>query len=101
MTDEVKAMASFRPLNLLEEQSVCWAKDLDAIFCCNVLIHFDGSSSQQTIQRFHDSLLPNGYLFVENSESLYGVSDNYRLVHFTGTTTYRKSCLQSFAAGVI
>ena len=101
VTDEVKEMLSFRPLNLLEEHSSGWAKDLDAIFCCNVLIHFDGSLQRRTIQRFHDSLLPNGYLFVGNSESLYGVSDNFRLVHFPGTTAYRKVCLQSPAAGVI
>lgn len=101
VTDEVKAMVSFHPLNLLEEHSVSWAKDMDAIFCCNVLIHFDGSAQRRTIQRFHDSLLPNGYLFVGNSESLYGVSDNFRLVHFPGSTAYRKVCLQSPAAGVI
>jgi len=61
------------------------------IFCCNVLIYFDLASKRRVIQHFYNNLLPYGYLFLGHSESLYGVSNDFRLVHFPGTTGYVKS----------
>ncbi len=58
---------------------MCFMKGLDIIFCCNVLIYFDLLSKQRVIQHFYNNLLPHGYFFMGNSESLYGVSDDFRL----------------------
>jgi len=65
-------------------------KSLDMIFCCNVLIYFDLASKQKVIQHFYNNLLPHGYLFMGHSESLYGVSEDFRLVHLPGATAYVK-----------
>ncbi len=59
-------------------------KSLDVIFCCNVLIYFDLASKRRVIQHFYNNLLPHGYLFLGHSESLYGVTDDFRLVHLPG-----------------
>jgi len=67
------------------------------IFCCNVLIYFDLASKRRVIQRFFQNLLPHGYLFLGQAESLYGVSDDFQLVHLPGTTAYRKA--EKTAAG--
>jgi chemotaxis protein methyltransferase CheR len=63
-------------------------KNMDAIFCCNVLIYFDLASKRRVIQHFFNTLLPHGYLFLGRSESLYGVNDEFRLVHLPGATAY-------------
>ena len=55
-----------------------------------MLIYFDLSSKRRVIQHFYNNLLPHGYLFLGHSESLYGVSDEFRLVHLPGTTAYVK-----------
>jgi chemotaxis protein methyltransferase CheR len=48
-------------------------------------------SKRHVIQHFYNNLLPHGYLFLGHSESLYGISDDFRLVHFPSATAYVKS----------
>jgi chemotaxis protein methyltransferase CheR len=81
---------TFSRLNLSDDDCMGFMKGLDIIFCCNVLIYFDLLSKQRVIQHFYNNLLPHGYFFMGNSESLYGVSDHFRLVHLPGATAYIK-----------
>ena len=92
-----RADVNFARLNLSDDARMSFMKGLDAIFCCNVLIYFDLASKRRVIQRFFQNLLPHGYLFLGQAESLYGVSDDFQLVHLPGTTAYKKS--ESAAAG--
>jgi chemotaxis protein methyltransferase CheR len=80
----------FSRLNLSDYSRMTLMKSMDAIFCCNVLIYFDLASKRRVIQHFFNNLLPHGYLFLGHAESLYGVSDDFRLVHLPGTTAYVK-----------
>jgi len=86
----VCAGVSFSRLNLSDDARMVFMKNLDVIFCCNVLIYFDLASKRRVIEHFHDSLLPHGHLFLGHSESLYGVNNDFRLVHFPGATAYIK-----------
>lgn len=81
---------SFSRLNLSDASRMTFMKSIDVIFCCNVLIYFDLASKRRVIQHFFNNLLPHGYLFLGHSESLYGVNDDFRLVHFPGATAYVK-----------
>jgi chemotaxis protein methyltransferase CheR len=85
-----RADVSFSRLNLSDDARMSFMKGLDAIFCCNVLIYFDLASKRRVLQCFFNNLLPHGYLFLGQAESLYGVSDDFQLVHLPGTTAYRK-----------
>jgi chemotaxis protein methyltransferase CheR len=91
---QVNALArsniSFSRLNLSDDSRMTFTKSMDVIFCCNVLIYFDLASKRRVIQHFFNNLLPHGYLFLGHSESLYGVNDDFRLVHFPGATAYVK-----------
>jgi chemotaxis protein methyltransferase CheR len=82
---------SFNRLNLSDDARMTFMKGLDVIFCCNVLIYFDLASKRRVIEHFYNDLLPHGYLFLGHSESLYGVSEDFRLVHLPGTTAYVKA----------
>jgi chemotaxis protein methyltransferase CheR len=81
---------SFNRLNLSDDARMTFMKSMDVIFCCNVLIYFDLASKRRVIQHFFNNLLPHGYLFLGHSESLYGVSEDFRLVHLPGATAYMK-----------
>jgi chemotaxis protein methyltransferase CheR len=85
-----RANISFSRLNLSDDARMTFMKSMDIIFCCNVLIYFDLASKRRVIQHFFNNLLPHGYLFLGHSESLYGVSDDFRLVHLPGATAYVK-----------
>lgn len=86
----VRSYVTFSRLNLSDDARMTFMKSLDIILCCNVLIYFDLLSKRRVIQHFYNNLLPHGYLFLGHSESLYGVSDEFRLVHLPGTTAYVK-----------
>lgn len=86
----VRSGVSFSRLNLSDNSRMIFMKSLDIIFCCNVLIYFDVSSKRRVIQHFYNNLLPHGYLFLGHSESLYGVNEDFRLVHLPRATAYVK-----------
>jgi chemotaxis protein methyltransferase CheR len=87
----IRTGVNFSRLNLSDDARMASMKAVDAIFCCNVLIYFDLKSKRRVLERFHKNLLPHGYLFLGQSESLYKVSNDFRLVHLPGTTAYVKA----------
>jgi chemotaxis protein methyltransferase CheR len=86
-----RKLITFSRLNLLDDPRILFMKDMDLIFCANVLIYFDLVSKRRVIQHFYSNLRPHGYLFLGHSESLYGVNDQFKLVHFPSATGYLKS----------
>jgi chemotaxis protein methyltransferase CheR len=88
--DQLKAQIRFDRVNLSDDSKMLFQKGLDIIFCCNVLIYFDLVSKRRVVQHFYANLLPGGYLFLGQAESLFQVDDSFRLVHFSGTTAYWK-----------
>jgi len=88
---EVQSAVNFSRLNLLEDARMLFTKGVDLILCCNVLIYFDAVSKKRVIQHFYTNLLQHGYLFLGHSESLFGVSDDFQLVHLPSCTAYVKS----------
>lgn len=81
----------FSQLNILNESKVLFLKVLDVIYCCNVLIFFDGLTRCRIVQHFCHNLRPGGYLFLGRNESLRQFNNYFRLVYFAGTTAYGKS----------
>ena len=87
---EVKSLVKFSRLNLIDDARMTFMKGMDVIFCCNVMIYFDGVVRRRIVQHFYNNLLPNAYLFVGHAESLYGINNDFHLVHFPGATGYLK-----------
>jgi chemotaxis protein methyltransferase CheR len=92
---EVKKLISFSRLNLQEDSKMLFMKGMDLIFCCNVLIYFDGASKSKVINHFFSNLNFGGYFFLGTSESLMKLNDQFHLVHFPGTIGYWKPSLSS------
>jgi chemotaxis protein methyltransferase CheR len=90
VNEQLKSLIRFDRINLSDESKMLFQKGIDIIFCCNVLIYFDLPSKRRVVRHFHSDLMPGGYLFLGHAESLFQVNDTFRLVHFPGTTAYRK-----------
>ena len=58
---------TFRRFNLMN--AFPFKNKFQVIFCRNVMIYFDNPTKNKLVERFHDSLVPGGYLFVGHSES--------------------------------
>lgn len=100
VADPVRSHITFSRMNLLEDSKMLFMRGFDVVFCCNVLIYFDGKSKSRTVQHFYNALLPNGYFFLGHSESLFGINDKFRLVHFPGATAYWKPNESASKGGV-
>jgi chemotaxis protein methyltransferase CheR len=92
---EVKKLVTFSRLNLLDDSRMLFMKGMDLIFCCNVLIYFDGASKSKVINHFFSNLNFGGYFFLGTSESLMKLNDQFRLIHFPGTIGYGKPSASS------
>lgn len=90
LAPEVKKFVTFNKLNLYEDSKMIFMKSFDFIFCANVLIYFDTASKSKVVQHFYNNLQPYGYFFVGQSESLHGVNDKFKTVHFPGGFGYKK-----------
>jgi chemotaxis protein methyltransferase CheR len=65
----------------------------DVIFCRNVMIYFDEAEQKRLIEKFYRCLNSDGYLFVGHAESLFGLSDKYKMIHQNNGTAYQKVTL--------
>lgn len=68
---ELRAMVQFARLNLMDAHYPV-ERDMDIIFCRNILIYFDKPTQEAVLLRLTDHLRPGGYLFLGHSETLAG-----------------------------
>lgn len=84
--DSVKKRVMFDYHNLKNDNGL---RNLDVIFCRNVMIYFDRDEQRRLVNRFANCLLPGGYLFIGHAESLQGLSDRFSMIHQNKGIAYR------------
>lgn len=90
LSPDVKKLVNFSMVNLYDDNKMVFMKTFDFIFCANVLIYFDIASKSKVVQHFYNNLQPYGFFFVGQSESLHGVNDKFKTIHFPGGFAYKK-----------
>jgi chemotaxis protein methyltransferase CheR len=92
--DQVKSLVQFTPLNLSSPCSgeICGdLKELDAIFCRNVLIYFPMERAAGLVQNFADALKPSGQLFLGHAETVFQRAPTLEIRRQGGSFYYVKS----------
>jgi chemotaxis protein methyltransferase CheR len=90
INDEIKRMAEYSRLNLLDSRAVSSMGVHDAIFCRNVLIYFDKPTQKRVVEAFAAALRPGGYLFLGHAESIMRLTDLYEPVVSPKAIYYRR-----------
>ncbi len=62
----------------------------DILFCRNALMRLNQEEKIRLLEKLHRCLNPGGYLFVGQSESLFGLTDKFRMIHQDNGTAYQR-----------
>jgi chemotaxis protein methyltransferase CheR len=87
VNDRVRKLVVFDYHNLKHENGM---RDLDVIFCRNVMIYFDEEEQKRVVNKFYEGLAPHGYLLLGHAESLHGWNMNFQFLHDNKGTAYKK-----------
>jgi chemotaxis protein methyltransferase CheR len=81
----VSNMIQFSRFNLMDTPPSSYRFDI--IFCRNVMIYFDKVTQAALVNRFYQCLNKGGHLFIGHSESLTGLSHEFKYIE---PSVYRK-----------
>ena len=85
--DEIKNKIRFDYHNLKNDSG---ERNLDVVFCRNVLIYFDEPAQLTVINNFWNAMAPQSYLFIGHSESLFGMKTNFEFIKTDWACFYGK-----------
>jgi chemotaxis protein methyltransferase CheR len=73
--DSIRAVAAFKPINLLEPLS--FPTKFDIIFCRNVAIYFSDPDKRKLYDGISRVIAPDGFLLIGSTESLNGICQRF------------------------
>jgi chemotaxis protein methyltransferase CheR len=79
----------FSRVNLSEPADTRRFRDIDVIFCRNLLIYFDDVSRRVAAEAMFDALNPGGFICLGHSESMSRMSSLYTVRRFPDATAVR------------
>jgi chemotaxis protein methyltransferase CheR len=94
--DEVRAMVSFRKMNLMEDLSALGTFDI--VFCRNVAIYFNERDRTSLFNRIEQRMDNNGYLVIGSMESLSAITPQFESKRHLRSIYYQ---LKSGAAAAV
>ncbi len=85
--EEIKSLVKFDYHNLINDSGL---KNIDLLFCRNVLIYFDEEAQKSAVNRFFQVMTDYSFLFIGHSESLFGLQTEFQFVKTEWATFYGK-----------
>jgi chemotaxis protein methyltransferase CheR len=80
----------FSRVNLTEADQTRRFRDIDIIFCRNLLIYFDDLSRRVAAEAMYDALNPGGFICLGHSESMSRISSLYQVRRFADAMVHQK-----------
>jgi len=86
----LRASIDFTHANAADANSLGAYRNIDVIFCRNMLIYFDDASRRETAERLYACLQPGGYLCLGHSESMSRISSLFEVCRFPDAIVYQR-----------
>lgn len=80
----------FSQVNLTETADTRRFRDIDVIFCRNLLIYFDDLSRRVAAEAMYESLRPGGFICLGHSESMSRISSLFKVRRFPDAMVHQK-----------
>lgn len=87
ISDKIRQMLTVQQLNLIHEWKAL--PTMDIIFLRNVLIYFDLETKVSILQKTHQHLRSDGYLFLGGGETVFNIDSRFESVQIDKSTCYR------------
>ena len=87
---DLVSAVEFSRVNLSEPADTRRFRDIDIIFCRNLLIYFDDLSRRIAAEAMFDTLNPGGFICLGHSESMSRMSSLYTVRRFPDAMVYQK-----------
>lgn len=88
--DEVRALVTLDHHNLVGDEPPFGPGEVDLVLCRNVTIYFDRETTRALIARLHGVLRDGGYLVLGHAETLWQLSEDFRLLSVEDAFVYRR-----------
>lgn len=88
--DDLRQAVEFTRVNIMEPADVRAYRNIDIIFCRNLLIYFDDVSRRQAAEMFFDSMRTGGFICLGHSESMSRISSLFQVRKFPEAIVYQK-----------
>lgn len=94
LKDDILKLVKFSTLNLADSTYIFNGKimkNIDIVFCRNVLIYFSKEQTNKIINRFYNSIMNGGWLIVAPTESLFVNDTSFEPLNLNGVFLYNKN----------
>ncbi len=88
VVDDLKKHIRFDYHNLKHDSGL---RNLDIVFCRNVLIYFDDEAQLNVVNGFYNAMAAHSYLFIGHSESLFGMDTKFEFLKTDWACLYQKN----------
>jgi chemotaxis protein methyltransferase CheR len=88
--DEIKRLVVAERSSLTDPAGCKKYSGIDLILLRNVLIYFSAEGKAAVLQRSYENVRDNGYLFLGQSETAFGIHHPFKLVTFVNAFAYKK-----------
>ena len=88
--DDLRGAVEYTRVNLSDRGDTRAYRNIDVVFCRNLLIYFDDVSRKAAAETFYDALKPGGFICLGHSESMSRISSLYKVRKFPEAIVYQK-----------
>jgi len=87
---DLVSAVEFNRVNLTDSADTRAFRDIDLIFCRNLLIYFDDLSRRVAAEAMYDALAPGGFVCLGHSESMSRITSLFSVRRFPDALVYQK-----------